>query len=111
MDSVEISLRDLLTKAWRLRGLVVSIFLLALLLAGLWVLKTATSFSNPVSYFVTLRNIENSKFPNGTDFSPQDLLIPQVVSALQQRFDFPLQTNVRNFISVDTTRPWPLRFP
>lgn len=105
MDTVEISLRDLLTKAWRLRGLVVSIFLLALLLAGLWVLKTATSFSNPVSYFVTLRNIENSKFPNGTDFSPQDLLIPQVVSALQQRFDFPLQTNVRNFISIEYDSP------
>lgn len=105
MDSVEISLRDLLTKTWRLRGLVFIIFFLALLLAGLWVLKTAASFRNPVSYFVTLRNIENSKFPNGADFSPQDLLIPQVLGALQSRFDIPTETNVRDFVSVEYGSP------
>lgn len=105
MDSTEISLRDVFTKVWRLRGLIVSIIFLSLLLAGLWVLKTATDFRNPVSYFVTLRNIENSKFPNGTAFSPQDLLIPQVVDALRTRFDIPQQTDLRNFVSVEYDSP------
>lgn len=105
MDSVEVSLRDLLTKAWRLRGPIFSIFLLCFLLAGLWVLKTAASFKNPVSYFVTLRNIEKSKFPNGTEFSPQDLLISQVIDAVGKRFDIPLETDLRNFVSVEYGSP------
>jgi hypothetical protein len=105
MDSQEISLRDMAAKTWRLRGPIAAILLLALLLAGFWVLKTAASFRSPVTYFITLRNIEGSKFPNGTEFSPRDLLIPQVAGALRKRFDIPETAKLDDFVSVEYGSP------
>lgn len=106
MDSQEISLHDIVMKAWRLRGLIASILLVALLAAGLWVLKTARDVRKPVTYFVTLRNIEDSRFPNGAAFSPRDLLIPQVIDALRKRFDIAPTTDLRDFIAVEYGSPF-----
>lgn len=105
MDDAEISLSDIFKKAWRLRGLVISVLLLCVLLACAWIFKTAIGVQTPVSYFITLKNIENSKFPNGTVFSPRDLLIPPVVGALRHQFDIAENIDLRRYITVQYGSP------
>ncbi|RUM99676.1 hypothetical protein EET67_01960 [Pseudaminobacter arsenicus] len=105
MDNTEISVIDTLKKAWRLRGLLASVLFLCLVLACIWVFKAATGVQTPVSYFITLKNIENSKFPNGTAFSPQDLLIAPVVGALSDQFNIPEGIDLRRYINVQYGSP------
>lgn len=105
MDSAEISVIDILKKAWRLRGLWTSVLFLCLLLACAWIFKTTISIQTPVSYFVTLKNIENSRFPNGTAFSPQDLLIPPIIEALENQFDIREDIDLRRHINVQYGSP------
>ena len=82
----EISIGELIQKLWRKRGLIV---ILPLVLAGLTVtgllMGKATS-SEKLSYYIELTGLKDSAYPNGTAFSPQDLLSPQVVTQLVADF-------------------------
>ena len=82
----EISISELLLKLWRKRGLIV---LMPLLLAGLTVTALlATKVTSPerLSYYIELTGLKDNAYPNGTAFSPQDLLNPQVVAELANAF-------------------------
>jgi hypothetical protein len=41
---------------------------------------------NPIVYYVGLRGVQDGKYPNGAVFSPNDLLIPQVIDAVARQF-------------------------
>ena len=98
----EISIYDLLLKLWAKRGLIV---ILPLIFAGLTVIGLLigkTSAQNEVSVYIELNGITLSaaardsdgdsdsdsdkkittRYPNGTFFSPQDLLNPTVIGGL-----------------------------
>ena len=104
-DENELTLSDLVRRAWQLRGAVAVILLVSILFATAWVLGNAANFNTPVRYYVTLRNIENSRFQNGTAFSPSDLLIPQVIAGLRSRFHIPDDVPLRDYLAVDYGSP------
>ena len=82
----EISISELLMKLWAKRGLIV---FLPLVLAGLTVaglLLTKANSPERLSYYIELSGLKDNAYPNGTAFSPQDLLNPQVVAELSNRF-------------------------
>jgi len=82
----EISIGELIEKLWRKRGLIV---FLPLVLAGLTVaglLLTKATSPEKLSYYIELTGLKDNAYPNGTAFSPQDLLNPQVTAELGQRF-------------------------
>lgn len=111
----EISISELLMKLWAKRGLIV---VLPLVLAGLTVvglLAGKTLEQSTVSYFIELKGIylgdmpgdsdvTTTRYPNGTLFSPQDLLHPSVLQALAGEFDLdPL--DLAEHIDVDFGTP------
>ena len=104
-DENELTLSDLVTRAWQLRGAVVVILLASILFAAAWVFGKAANFNTPVQYYVTLRNIENSRFQNGAAFSPGDLLIPQVIAGLRKRFHIPDDVPLKDYLAVDYGSP------
>ena len=90
----EISISELLMKLWSKRGLIV---FLPLVLAGLTVaglLVTKVSSSDKLSYYIELTGLKDNAYPNGTAFSPQDLLNPQVTAELKERFALDSGANI-----------------
>lgn len=101
----DISLSEIFWRLWAGRGIIVLVPLIAIGLAALYVALSILSQSHPVTYLVKLRNIENQHYPNGTAFSPQDLLVPEVLSGLRQRFDIPSEAKLREAITVNYDSP------
>ena len=90
----EISISELLMKLWAKRGLIV---FLPLVLAGLTVaglLVTKVNSSDKLSYYIELTGLKDNAYPNGTAFSPQDLLNPQVTAELKERFALDSGANI-----------------
>lgn len=107
-DSVandEISLSDIIKRLWAGRGIIVILPIIAAGLAALFVVMAALDTSRPITYLVNLKNIENQRYPNGTVFAPQDLLIADVLAELRTRFDLPAGANLREAITVNYDSP------
>ena len=92
----EISISELLMKLWAKRGLIV---MLPLVLAGLTVvglLLGKTSQQSVLTYYVELNGITvntgdsdrrlTTRYPNGVEFSPQDLKNPSVMQRLAAQY-------------------------
>ena len=82
----EISISELIQKLWRKRGLIVFLPLVCagLTIAGLLAAKTVGN--EQLSFYVELNGIKDAKYPNETEFSPQDLLNPKVLNELADAF-------------------------
>ena len=78
----EISLADIAAKLWQRRGILLVLPVLTLLAAVIFLLTSAVRTVNPTVHFVELTGIKQSHYPNGTTFSPQDLLVPEVMDRL-----------------------------
>lgn len=101
----EISLSDIFWRLWKGRGVIVLTAILLACAAALYVAISALSQYRPATYLINLRNVENQRYPNGTTFSPQDLLIPEVLTELRRRFDIPPTASPRQAISVAYDSP------
>lgn len=101
----EISISELLMKLWAKRGLIVALplILLGLTVAGLLLSKATASDS--VSYYVALVGIEKNSYPNSSQFSPQDLLNPEVTSQLAKTFEIAEPGELARHIRVDYGTP------
>ena len=101
----EISISELIGKLWAKRGLIVFLPLIfaGLTIAGLLLSKISTGDS--VSYYLELTGIEKGAYPNGADFSPQDLLNPEVVSRLAEQFNIEQTSDVAQHVSVTYGTP------
>lgn len=95
----EISLSDILSKLWESRGIIIVAPILAVLFALLYLASSALTVHHPVSYVINLKGIENRQYPNGAAFSPQDLLVPEVLSEVRRRFNLPADARLRDAIS------------
>lgn len=85
----EVSISEIGGRIWRRRGWVVVGVALAVLIALVWLLLRASSAEAPVVYYVELRGISGGdpasgdrQYPNGATFSPEDLLLPEVLAEL-----------------------------
>jgi hypothetical protein len=77
----EINLTDLFRNIWRQRGLVMGITLVvAILVMVFHFAKSSFALPTQVDYSVSLTFLEKGKYPNGTEFSPQDIIAPSVLS-------------------------------
>jgi len=80
----EVTLSDVVGKLWAGRGVVVALAALGLC-AGLFsALMQVARTSHAMEYYVELSGIEKARYPNGTAFSPQDLLAPAVIDKLRR---------------------------
>jgi len=101
MDMDEISISDLLRKLWLKRGLLVVLPIVFLILATLVLLFTAVKTKSPTIFYVQLQGIKNSSYPNGTSFSPQDLLIPEVLERAAAQLKITVDDDFRKAIQVE----------
>lgn len=101
----EISIADILKKIWWRRGLFIVIPLLFLILASIFVLLSAASTNRPTVYFIELEGVSNSAYPNGSRFSPQDLLMPEVLERACQQINIEINDKLRRAIQVEYGMP------
>ena len=97
----EISTTDLLLKLWQRRGLIVVLPIVFLLLAVTFLFFTAVKTQSPTVFFVQLHGIDNTAYPNGTSFSPQDLLIPEVLTRAASQLNLSMGDDLRKSIQVE----------
>lgn len=64
----EISLVDIFKKLWLRRGLLVILPFATFLVAIVFIFLSAVKTTNPTVYFVQLKGIEKSSYPNGASF-------------------------------------------
>lgn len=100
-----VSLADIFGRLWAWRGLIVFVCLLFISLAALAIVVSSLAQSRQATYLISLRNIENQRYPNGTQFSPRDLLIPEVLAQLRSRFDISAGADLREAISINYDSP------
>ena len=100
-----ISIADIFWRLWRHRGIIVLVPLLFLGFAVVFIAITAVTQNRQATYLVSLRNIENQRYPNGTEFSPRDLVIPEVLTQLRSRFDIAPDADLHEAISVAYDSP------
>ena len=99
--SDEIDLKILFQKLWLRRGLLIAVPLLFTFLAIIGLLVAAVSSSAPTVYFVELKGIEKSHYPNGAQFSPQDLLGPDVLDVAVTSVGISVDDLLRKSIQVE----------
>lgn len=100
-----ISLSDIFWRLWQWRGLIVIVPILLAGIAALVVVFSALGQSRQVTYLVNLRNIENQRYPNGSDFSPRDLLIPEVLNEIRRLYNIPADVDLNDAITVAYDSP------
>ncbi|WP_139789172.1 hypothetical protein [Manganibacter manganicus] len=73
----------------------------------LFVLTAATGLAvwsirlhSPIEYYINLKGIQDGKYPSGAAFSPNDLLIPQVIGAVAKKFAIEDQAALRQAFQV-----------
>ena len=98
----EIDLWVILQKLWARRGLLIILPLMFSFLAVIWLLVTAVETSTPTVYYVELQGIEKSRYPNGTVFSPQDMLIPDALDVAVTSVGIPNNASLRAAINSPT---------
>src|SRR5690554_2332217 len=79
----EIDLADLFRNLWRQRGLIIGIALFAVIaVMAFHLLKASFSTPHQVDYPISLTFLNGSnKYPNGTVFSPRDIISTSVLEA------------------------------
>ncbi len=97
----EISITDLMMKLWQRRGLIVVLPIIFLLLAVTLLFFTAVKTQAPTVFFVKLQGINKSIYPNGASFSPQDLLISEVLTQAVSQLKLPVDDDLREAIQVE----------
>lgn len=73
--------------------------------AALSIALSALGQSRQATYLVSLRNIENQRYPNGSDSSPRNLLIPEVLSEIRRLYEIPNDVNINEAINVAYDSP------
>ena len=101
----EISVTDLLRKLWQRRGLLVILPVLFLLLAVIFLFITMVKTYSPTVYYINLQGIEKSTYPNGTRFSPQDLLSPEVLERAVKSLNIAVDKDLKAAIQVGFGMP------
>lgn len=101
----EISLTDIIVSLWRGRGIIILFTAMAATISIVYVVASAVQVNRPASYYIELRGVDNGRYPNGTAFSPQNLLAPEVLSRLRQQFQIPSSVVLRDHIVVSYASP------
>lgn len=104
-QEIGISLSDIFWRLWKWRGVIVFVPLLLAGVAALAIVFSALGQSRHATFLVSLRNIENQRYPNGSDFSPRDLLIPEVLSEIRRLYEIPNDVNINEAINVAYDSP------
>lgn len=101
----EISLTELMIKLWRRRALIVILPLLAGLASLIFIFFQASQIRQPVEHFINLTAVQQGSYPNGTAFSVQDIVAPEVLAELARRTGFEQGDRLRDAISVSMGAP------
>lgn len=96
----EVTIADVLRRGWRYRGLFVILPILSAAIALAILMAQGLNLRNPIVYYITLKGIEDGKYPNDTQFAPTDLLIPEVIASVAQQFGFKDRAALRDAFQV-----------
>mgnify|MGYP007130809372 CR=1 FL=1 len=96
----EISFSDIFWRLWARRGVIVLMPILFIALAAIFIAVSSLSKTGYATYLISLRNIENQNYPNGAEFSPRDLVIPEVLTQLRANFGISSDIDLQDAISV-----------
>lgn len=85
LENNAISLGYIFRTIWGGRGIIVGGLIVGLALGIGAALMSTTRINAVTEYFISLPAISNGEYPNGVEFSPQDLVTPAVISRLNER--------------------------
>jgi hypothetical protein len=83
----EVSIADILSRIWRGRGWILFCAAIGVVIAAIYITASAVRVNRPVVYYIDLNGITNERYPGGAQFSPQNLVAPEVLSEIRKRFN------------------------
>ena len=104
-DPDEISIRDIFSKLWAARGIFV---VMPLIFGGLslaTVMMQQVRVTPAIEFYISLIGIEKSNYPNGTKFSVQDLVSPEVISAVAEKYQIENTNDLLSAFNVNLSSP------
>jgi hypothetical protein len=82
----DIAISDVFRKFWHNRGLFIIFPVLFAAIAAAALAAGSLRLHSPIVYYIGLKGIQDGKYQNGAVFSPNDLLVPQVIDSVAQQF-------------------------
>lgn len=104
-QSDEITLAEIVSRIWKRRGLMVICSLIGLLIGCVTALLSNLQSNSFVEYYISLEGVQKSTYPNGTLFSPQDLLISDVLRAVAEENGIENHSQLRSALSIQFGSP------
>lgn len=101
----EISLTEIVGRLWRGRGLALLGAVIGVFLGVAIVMFLSAGRSSSMEYYISLIDIEDGQYPNGTEFSPQDLLSPTIISQLMSEIPSLSANELRAAVTVENNSP------
>jgi len=104
LEGQEISVGAVVRRLWRKRGVIVAATALALMIGTAVVATMYWRGGGSIVYYVSLQSISDGSYPNGTRFSPEDLVGSAIIQKLGE--DFRLKSNdLRENIAIGYDNP------
>lgn len=91
----EVSIADILSRIWRGRGWILFCAAIGIAIAAIYITASAVRVNRPVVYYIDLNGITNERYPGGAQFSPQNLVAPEVLSEVRRRFQIDPKVKMR----------------
>lgn len=106
----EIELIDILKVLWKRKRFILSVVLFTLVVASIWIwVKYPKTMTSSAIVSLTFPGIEKHTYPDGTSFSKNDLIRPEITSKATETFDsqhsIPVNTLFYNGIIPVTVEP------
>jgi hypothetical protein len=103
-DDTELTFADILRAIIRLKYSFLGLFLIAVAATAILV-GFRPGIDDPVTLFIELISIKNKTYPNGSAFSPNDILSAEVLEAIKEKYHIFDYRKLRESISVDYGSP------
>lgn len=101
----EVSILDLIRELWAGRGVIVGGVIVSLILGAGLALLNASRVNAVTEYFISIQVLNDGEYPNGTEFSPQDIIAPEVLSRLASQIGGIDVGSLRENLSVEFGAP------
>ena len=96
----EISVSDIAQKLWKKRGWIFIGLFIGFLSGMAFILMSAATKSDSLSYFIEFEGIKEESYPNGARFSPQYIKSPESLRELTNKYRIDEKYNLSDSLQI-----------